>query len=156
MKSKLNLLCILLLTIHWGCKFESTSTSLGLTIENSCFATVDEEGLLNPVETDVFKRGEEINFVLINVKTFKKGEDGLNWFDIDMEISDIDGNTVLSAEELLGENGHLNLENNTAESPYAILSQTQNLQPGKYRFKVKIYDKVGNGKATKSKVFTLE
>lgn len=136
-----------------GCE---TSTAVGLTVEDAFFARMGTDGKLVPVDKAVFQRGEEVCFILINVANFKKGDDGLNWFDMDMEIEDPNGDVILSQDSMLGEEGHLNLPNNVASSPYAVFITNTELEPGRYKFKLTIYDKLGVGKASKSVPFTLE
>jgi len=94
--------------------------------------------------------------VLVNVGPFKKGEDGLNWIEMDMEVRDPNGNIIFSEKGMLGENGHVNLPNNMATSPYGTFYTTTDLAPGKYKMTLTIYDKVGGGKASQSATFTLE
>lgn len=136
-----------------GCE---TSCSIGLTVEDAVFAKMGADGKFDPVDKAVFQRGEAVYFVLINVANFKKGDDGLNWFDMDIEITDPKGDVILSQKEMLGEDGHVALPRNVASSPYAVFFTTTELEPGSYKFKLTIYDKLGVGKASKSAPFTLE
>lgn len=138
-----------------GCKFE-TSTSVGLTVEDYTFARTDENGLLVTIDEAVYQRGEPVHLILINVSGFKKGEDGLNRFDMEMEITGPDRETMLSVTEMLGEEGHIDLQDNTAKSPYATFTSTPEIAAGEYHFKIRIYDLVGKGHATKSVPFTLK
>ncbi|MBN1181986.1 MAG: hypothetical protein JXB49_06845 [Bacteroidales bacterium] len=156
MKMKNFFVSILLAAISFGCNMENTSTSIGLTVEDSYFATENEDGYLEKAPNNTFKAGENINMVLINVSGFKKGEDGLNSFEMEMEVYDSEGKLILSLGNLLGEGGHISLENNIAESPYASLTSTENLQPGTYKWKLSIYDNISGGHATESKTFTIE
>ena len=137
-----------------SCQFE-TSTSTGISVEESELARISE-GTVESSSDGVFTRGEDVHLILYNVGKFKEGEDGLHWFDMDLEVSDEDGNVIFDQTGLLGENGHLKLENGKASSPFATFTPNDNIDPGNYRIKVRIYDKVGNGKATVSKSFTLE
>jgi len=134
----------------------STSTSKLISIEDYTFARSDSTGQLITIDNPVFQRGEPVHMVLLNVGSFKEDDDGLNWFDIDMEVTGPDDAVVISATALLGDNGHLDLENNRASSPYATFSTTDELVPGNYKFKMTIYDKIGSGKATQTAKFTLE
>jgi hypothetical protein len=135
----------------------STSTSKFISIESHTFArTGDGDQLVAVDDPAVFKRGDVVHLVLQNVGPFKKDEKGLNWFDLDMEIIGPDGAVLLSQTGMLGDNGHFALENNKAASPYAKFNATSDFAPGKYKFKLTIYDKIGTGKATETAIFTLE
>jgi hypothetical protein len=135
----------------------STSSSKLISIEDGTFARSAEADQLMPVsDPAVFKRGEAVHLVLQNVGPFKKDDDGLNWFDLDMEIIGPDGEILLSQNGLLGDKGHLLLENDRARTPYATCQTTSDMSPGKYKFKLTIYDKIGSGKATRTSTFTLE
>lgn len=139
-----------------NCSKTDTSTSFLISVEDSLFARTGADGNLVRADSNVFKRGEVVNLVLLNVGKFKKGEDGKHWFDIDMEVTGPKGEVILSKQGLLGENGHILLPNDTAESPYGIFSTTEELEPGIYKMRLTIYDRVGKGKATVTKSFTLE
>jgi hypothetical protein len=135
----------------------STSTSKLISIGDHTFARTGDGDKLVPIDDPaVFKRGEAVHLVLQNVGPFKKGDDGLNWFDLDMEITGPDNVILLSQTGMLGDGGHLALENNMAKSPYATCTTTPDVAPGKYKFKLTIYDKIGSGKATETATFTLE
>ena len=134
----------------------STSTSKLISIEDYTFASTGEGDQLVIVDDPaVFKRGDAVHLVLQNVGPFKKGDDGLNWFELDMEIIGPDDVILLSKTGLLGDAGHVALVNDMAKSPYATCS-TSDLAPGKYKFKLTIYDRIGKGKATQNAFFTLE
>jgi hypothetical protein len=135
----------------------STSTSKLISIEDYTFArTGDGDQLVAVDDPAVFKRGDDVHLVLQNVGPFKKADDGLNWFDLDMEITGPDGGVLLSQTGMLGDGGHIALENNRAKSPFATCTTTPDVAPGKYKFKLTIYDKIGSGKATQTATFTLE
>ena len=157
MKANLfKLLCIALMSVLFiSCT--STSTSKLISIEDYTFARTGDGNQLVAVDNPaVFKRGEAVHLVLKNVGPFKKADDGLNWFDLDMEITGPDGGILLSQTGMLGDAGHVALENNKAKSPYATCTTAPDVAPGKYKFKLTIYDKIGSGKATQTAVFTLE
>jgi hypothetical protein len=138
-----------------GCQFE-TSTSRGISIEDSELARIDENNQIVPAQDKTFKRGEDVHYILYNVGKFKEGADGLHRLEMDLQVTDEEDNMILDAMEMLGENGHLKLEGGYAASPYGTFETTENLNPGKYRIKLTIYDKVGNGKATVSSNLILE
>jgi len=135
----------------------STSTSKLISIEDYTFARSGAGGELEIVsDPAVFQIGESVHLVLQNVGPFKKDEAGLNWFDMDMEITGPDETVILSQTEMLGDAGHLALDNNRASSPYATCYNTSELTPGKYKFTIRIYDKIGKGTATQNAFFTIE
>lgn len=135
----------------------STTTSKGITIDDYTFARQGSgtqlETISNPA---VFKKGEIVHLVLFNVGPFKKDDSGLNWFDIDVEITDPAGGILMSETGLLGDGGHIALENDIASSPEGTFTTTPEMATGKYKFKVTIYDRIGKGKATQTATFNLE
>lgn len=143
------------LILSAGCQFE-TSTSKGISIEDSELARIDENNQIVPAQDKTFKRGEDVHYILYHVGRFREGEDGLHWLDMDLQVTDKDDNVILNAKEMLGENGHLKLEGGYAASPYGTFKTTENLEPGKYRITLTIYDKIGNGKATVSSTVILD
>ena len=152
---KLWFLTVFLFPIITGCQFE-TSTSRGLSIEESELARIDGNNQIIPAEDNTFQRGEDVHYILFNVGRFKEGEDGLHWLEMDLEVTDSEDNIILHAEEMLGENGHLKLEGGYAASPYGTFETSESLAAGKYRIKLTIYDKVGNGRASVSSTVVLE
>jgi hypothetical protein len=138
-----------------GCQFE-TSTSKGISIEKSELARIDENNQIVPAGDKTFKRGEDVHYILYNVGKFKEGEDGLHWLEMDLEVIDQEDNIILDAKEMLGENGHLKLAEGYAATPYGTFETTEKLKPGKYRIKLTIYDRIGNGKATVTSTVELE
>jgi len=138
-----------------GCKMD-TSTSLGgLSIEDSELARISDGQILS-VQDKTFVRGEDVNYILYNVGQFTKGEDGLCWLDMDLEILNMEGEVVFSKTEMLGENGKVALEGGFAGSPYATYSTTEEMPSGQFKFKLKIYDRLGKGKASVSTTFELK
>jgi len=135
----------------------NTSTKILISFDSYTFARTGEDGQLVVVdEPAVFKLGEDVHMILMNVGPFKKDSTGLNWFDIDMEVTGPDGETIISEKGLLGDAGHLNLENDIAGSPYATFTSSTELKPGDYLFKVTIYDRIGKGKVSQKAAFKLE
>ena len=137
-----------------GCQLE-TSTSSGLEIQDTVLAK-KEADLWQPVPEAIFKKGDTIGIVLLNVKGFKKGDDGLNWLDIDVEVKDPANELILDEKDILGEAGHVNLVDNIAKSPVGYFTTPLESASGKYLLKVTIKDKVGGGEASVSKSFVLE
>lgn len=153
----LGLILAFLLTIG-GCNIEtSTETSFGLTIEDSDFVYIvpEQDGRIRlvPRGNSTFEKGEKVNFVLLNVGKFKRGDDGLNWFDMDMEIKDANGNILSSYQGLMGEGGHTDLLDNIAATPYGYFTAV--MEPGNYKVTLIVYDKISGGSASKTKSFTV-
>jgi len=128
-----------------------------LRIEKSILGIKNPQtGKIDPVSEPVFAQGDIIALELINVGKFKKGSDGLHHFDMDMQIKNSTRRVISSKRGLLGEEGHLLLPDDIAERPSgSINTNVVSLQPGQYSIKLTIYDKVGGGRATSSKTFTL-
>ena len=53
-----------------------------------------------------------------NVGIFTQGDDDLHWIGIDFSIEGPDGNIVDEITNVLGEDGHLEIPNGIAESPF--------------------------------------
>ncbi|MBS3176860.1 hypothetical protein J4457_06520 [Candidatus Woesearchaeota archaeon] len=138
-----------------GCQVE-TGTSYGLEVENAILALEGPDGTLYPAESNVFKRGQKINMVLLNVGPFKKGSDGKNWVDIDVEVKGPQGEIVLSKRGLLGDAGRDVLPNDIAESPYGSFATSEVLDKGEYMMTVTIFDKVDGSSASKTMSVILE
>lgn len=133
----------------------STSLSVGLSVEDTVLA-VKTDDQWNVSESNVFQRGDIVGLVMLNVSGFKKGDDNLNWMEIDVQVKGPNGEIILDEKELLGEAGHMDMENNTAESPVGSFYTTPDLDSGEYVLTVTVYDKVGKGKATHSEKIILE
>jgi hypothetical protein len=137
-----------------GCK-GSTSTSGGLSFQQAVLAKMAKSGKLTRVDNGKFERGDSIYLVLFNVGEFKQGEDGLNWFDVDAKVTDPSGKVILLKKEMLGEHGHIKLQNNTLKSPHIYFKTSTALPPGKYSIYMTIYDKLGKGRVSVSRTFEL-
>ncbi len=155
MKTLYYLLMAFLLISFLACSNVEVSTELGLSIEQSVIGQEDENGVIQPLSTPEFDQGETFSMILINVSGFKKGENGLNHFDIDLEVSDPNNNKVFEKKGLLGDGGKIDLPNNIAQSPVVSFTVGDNYEPGNYRIKVSIYDKIGTGKGSITKTFTV-
>jgi hypothetical protein len=150
-------LCMVLISVVLVSCSASTSISKLINIEGYTFARTGDNGQLIRVNNPaVFRKGEDVHLVLLNVGPFKKDEAGLNWFDLDLEVTGPDGKVLLSKTAMLGDAGHVALNNNHAASPYGSCTNTTNLETGEYKFKLTIYDKIGKGKATQTSTFKLE
>lgn len=156
---KTNLLSYLSLAVWFFALHSCTSTSTTkfISVEGYTFARTGDNNQLEAVDDPaVFKRGDAVCLVLQNVGPFKKDSTGLHWFDLDMEITGPDDKILFTQTGLLGDRGHIALQNDMASSPNATYPTTPDMIPGKYRFKLTIYDRIGIGKATYSAFFSLE
>ena len=85
-----------------------------LSFSKAVFARKKDGGTLDIIDNPVFMRGEVVHLILFNVGTFAAGENGENWFDIHMLVTNPSGKTVLDQKNLLGEKGRGVLEKNIA------------------------------------------
>jgi hypothetical protein len=125
-----------------------------LAVERTVLARSTESGALQPVDGGVFKQGDVVHLVLINVRGFQAGEDGRHWYDMDVKVTGPDGHVVLSGQDVLGEAGHVALPDGVADTPYANMSST-GAPLGKYIFTITIRDKIGGASATVSREFVI-
>lgn len=135
---------------------KSLTLSEGLSHQKTIFARTGENGKLQPIREPVFSRGETVNMVFLNVGLFEKDADGKNAFDIDMLVKDDAGKVIFQQEKMLGENGHIVLENNVAKSPYGMFYSSIEMEAGVYRMTLSIYDTLNGEKITVTKPFTLK
>ncbi|MBN1683908.1 MAG: hypothetical protein JW855_00470 [Gammaproteobacteria bacterium] len=136
----------------FACKMGSD----GLTADQAMLANVAKDGQLTPAQSNIFKRGEAVGYVLVNVSKFKKDKAGLNWFDMDLQVKDPDGKVLLEKKAVLGNKGHIALPDDIVPSPHAVFVTSSKLKPGKYTFSITIYDKIGKGSVSKSTTFILK
>lgn len=151
----ISMLIILQLT---GCNAETkteSSFNIGLSFEDAILAK-KVDGSWEAVKGTKFVKGDTVGLVFLNVSGFKKGEDGLNWMDIDVEVKDTERKVILDEKGLLGDSGKMVLENNIANSPVGSFTTNSDLVSGSYNIKVTVHDKIGGGKAMKSMSFILE
>lgn len=127
----------------------------GLTIQDSALAKRGAE-TWKRAKDGTFQKGDMVGLVLLNVSGFEKGDDGLNRMDLDIEVKGPDGEIISAKSDILGEEGHANLENNTAESPIGTFNTTPELESGEYTIELTVKDKVGKSRASRRKTFTLE
>jgi hypothetical protein len=130
--------------------------SPGLSYQKALFAKKGMDNKLAPVADAIFQRGEAVNFVLLNVGTFKKGADGKHAFDIDMQVMGPTGNLVFEQKNLLAEKGHTVLDQDIAESPYGIFYTSVEMEPGQYLMKLSIRDKIAADTLNVTKPFALK
>ena len=127
-----------------------------LKYDKAVFARVHEDGVIDFLDNPVYVRGEPIHFALMSVGPFAKDEEGKNWVDMDILVTNPDGNIAMKKESLLGNGGHLVLENDTAPSPSGVYVPTSDVKTGKYTIELRIFDKVGGGEVSDSGVFELK
>ncbi|MDX2097933.1 MAG: hypothetical protein SFW36_09165 [Leptolyngbyaceae cyanobacterium bins.59] len=116
----------------------------------------DGQPKLKLAESNVFKRGESVYLILVNVGKFKKGSDGKHQLDMDVEVSNASGKILLSRKNLLKNGGSMVLPDDIAKTPYGNVDTKTTTQAGTYVMNVTIYDKIGNAKVTRSAEFKLE
>ncbi|MFH2096806.1 MAG: hypothetical protein ABIJ16_13945 [Bacteroidota bacterium] len=155
MKQLVNIISVafIIAILFPGC--DNVTTSFGLTIGSTSFNRLNENGEFELVQNGKFDNGEVVYLMMFDVSGFEKGPDGKHQVEMDMEITDMEGNVILETRELLGENGHVELDNGIAANPNASFSPGLNTPDGDYKFYAKIYDKVGGGSASVTKKFTL-
>lgn len=135
---------------------KSFTMSPGLSFQTAVFARKGNDGKFEQLAEPVFSRGEVVDLIFLNVGKFVKGADGKHLFDIDMVVKNSAGETVFQEEKMLGENGHILLDNDIAESPYGMFYTSIEMEPGIYRMTLTIHDRIGNDKVSVTKPFTLK
>jgi hypothetical protein len=126
-----------------------------LTIEDALLAVRDSTGQYAVTNNNDFRRGDEINMVLYRVGKFEKGPDGKHLFDMDIEVTGPDGRMLFTKKELFGENGHVLLPDDMADMPCGTYQTSPEFQPGTYRMKLTIYDKISGKSASRTRLFVL-
>jgi hypothetical protein len=134
----------------------ASATSSQLTFQQSLLAKKTADNKVAPSKDAVFKRGDTIYFVLLNVGKFKKGNDGKNWLDMDMSVKDAKGKVIFTQKNLLGEKGKAVLENDIAPSPNGSVNTNNKVAPGVYQVTLTLYDKVAGTEISETKSFTLK
>lgn len=132
--------------------------SEGLTVEKAQLVRLPENGepIFLDEENPVFNYGDKVIFALLNTGQFEKADSGSHWFEIDIDITGPNGEQVLFVEESLNGAGRMELENGYAAEPNGVFIPGEDKESGQYNFKLEIYDKVGTGRAVRSKTFILE
>ncbi len=133
----------------------TVTTSSGLSIASTSFATENAKGEMIKTDSDVFPRGIKVALLLQDVQSFQKGDDGKRWADLDVVITDASGEVVLDTKGILGEKAHMVTDESTLQLS-AFFKAPKDAPVGKYTFKVTAYDKVAGTSATVSKPFTLK
>jgi hypothetical protein len=134
---------------------QNNSTSLKLHIEDYDFSVRGNNKFI-PYNKAIYQRGDEVYLVLKNVGPFARGKDSLNRAEMKMEILNAIGETVASRNNLFGERGHADFDNNILKQPYASYSTDNNDEIGKYTFKITVYDLIRGDSTSVSDDFYIE
>ena len=126
-----------------------------LHIEDYDFSVKDNFKFI-PYNKAIYQRGDEVYLVLKNVGPFVRGTDSLNRAEMKMEIFDALGDTVVVQENLFGERGHADFENNILKKPFAVFRPNNSNKIGKYTFKVTVYDLISGDSTSISDDFYIE
>ena len=126
-----------------------------LHIEDYDFSVKDNFKFI-PYNKAIYQRGDEVYLVLKNVGPFARGTDSLNRADMKMEIFNALGEKVIIQENLFGERGHADFNNDTLKKPFAVFRTDNTNEPGKYTFKVTIYDLISHDSTSVSDDFFIE
>jgi hypothetical protein len=135
---------------------KSFTLNAQLSFSKAAFARKKDDGQLEIIDSPVFMRGEVVHLIVFNVGTFAVGQDGNNWFDIHMLVTNPAGETVLDQKNLLGEKGKGQLEGNIADSPYGMFFTDLSMKPGQYRMKLIIEDRIGGQSVKITRTFNLK
>jgi hypothetical protein len=128
----------------------------GLSYRKAIFARLGSDNRMEPANDAVFRRGEVVHFVLLNVGKFKKGEDGKHKFEIDMHVTGPAGKVVYDNKNMLGKDGHLELNNDIADSPFGKFYTAVSLDAGIYQMKLTLRDLVAGKILTVTRRFRLK
>ncbi len=132
--------------------------SEGLTVEKPQLVRLveGEDPIFLEEENPVFKRGEKVIFALLNTGPFEKESSGMNWFEMNINITGPDGKQILFVEESLNGAGRMDLKSGYIAEPNGVFILGEDRESGQYNFKLTIYDKVGTGRAVRNKTFVVE
>jgi len=145
-----------LMLVGGGCVVKNAHVSVGLSAGDSMLARQEKDGTFTKAEDNIFFPGEEIHTIIDGVTGFEKNQNGMSWLDIDIEIKENDSDTILyETHELLGENGKITLQEGDVAQPKALYRTPDDMAPGLYDFKVKVYDRQGDGHVTFTNTFEL-
>ncbi|MCF7862246.1 hypothetical protein K9M79_08475 [Candidatus Woesearchaeota archaeon] len=138
---------IILLLVLLGCQS-------GLTVESTAFARNDN-GTITYLDDAVYHKNETIIMALINVGEFEKSQQGYHWIDLDVEITDDDGEKFADSKMILGGMGKAIFPDNIAPNPYGSFSPMEHMPAGEYNMKLTIYDMNSGATATATDRFKL-
>lgn len=136
-------------------KKSTTIAANTLKVNGSFLGKKNAEGKVIPVNPGIFKRGEDIYFVLLNVGRFKKGADGKHWLDMDILVGNSQGKIIAFRKNMLGGKGRTTLKDDVAVAPYGTVNINSKVPAGTYQIKLTIYDKVARTTVSASKSLTL-
>ncbi len=127
-----------------------------LHIKDYNFSVLDKTGKFIPYDKAIYQRGDEVLMVLSDVGPFHRGTDSLNRAEMKMEIFNTLGEKIISRENLFGERGHADFENDILKNPYASYQTDIKDKIGRYTFKVTIYDLIAGDSTSIQENFTIE
>ncbi|MGB5987199.1 MAG: hypothetical protein WBG37_17985 [Desulfobacterales bacterium] len=133
----------------------ATAREAALAIEQIRFAKPGPDGILEPVDSAKFTRGEEVHLVLIRVSGFQAGADGRCWYDLDAKLTGPEGQVMVQGTDILGQAGHRQLPDGVAKAPEAQFKTTLQSPPGSYTVFLTIKDKISGLQNQVSRTFTL-
>lgn len=111
---------------------------------------------IEEIQSAVYKRGEDIILVMLNVGKFKRDAFGKNKMELKMEIKDKIGIIVEQQDNILNKRGYKKLINNVAKSPFARYKTAKTDNPGTYLFTLTAVDLIANDSITISAEYFLE
>ena len=147
---KILIILLLIIFLVSGCGNKQKQ----LTYNNVFFASSSDGVNFEKLDNSVYKKGDKVYIIMSNVGKFEKDSNGINSFDIDVEVKYKD-KVLISQTNLLGKSGKVNLENNIAKSPYGSFTSGKGLESGNYTFKMIIKDLVSGAQAIAEKDFEL-
>ncbi|MCF6242435.1 MAG: hypothetical protein L3J74_13935 [Bacteroidales bacterium] len=134
---------------------QKPNTNQKLHIEDYDFSVYGNNKFI-PYNKAIYQRGDDVYFVLKNVGPFARGKDSLNRAEMKMEILDAISETIAFKNNLFGERGHADFDNNLLKQPYASYSTDSKDKIGKYTFKITVYDLVRGDSTSVSDDFYIE
>ncbi len=166
---KIKLLLILFITLFFtiSCKNseDNNSTIIGedsvlsvsdkFEFERFYFAKKTDSGI-KETEKPVYKRGDDVLFVMLNVGKFKEDTSGKHKMELRMNIKDKIGMVIEEQSNILNERGYRKLTNGIAKSPFARFKTAINDEPGTYLFTLTAVDLIANDSITVSDEYFLE
>ena len=127
----------------------------GLTAEGYYFAGRTNSGI-GRIDPPVFKKGDDIYLVAMNVGEFKKDKEGFNHVELHMAVFNEGGAQIVEHRNILGKDGAVELENNILEKPNARYKTQKEEQSGKYRFVLTVVDEITKDSTQISGEYFLE
>ena len=127
----------------------------GLTAQGYYFAGRTNSGI-GRIDPPVFKKGDDIYLVAMNVGEFKKDKEGFNHVELHMAVYNDGGAQIVEHRNILGKDGAVELENNILEKPNARYKTKSDEPSGKYRFVLTVVDEISKDSTQISGEYFLE